>query len=690
MLDAALSQKIAAGELDPVSDAFVAQLAESPVDGGFLGEVGRALAGAGQEEHADFLLRMADDHLRQANAWRARLGLLRRAGDLLYPEPLLLHEEIVRSLLAAHGGSDLAKRLLDKLGLHRAPDDIPKSWEKADRVDELMALAPGTVVAMEGKGAGRVAEVNLQLDSFRVDLGALGVLSVGFAAAKKMLRPLPTHHVLRRKLEDPAALQALKTSDPAELVRVVLASYDEPLTGNELRTALAGTVDEAEWTSFWNRAKKSPQLVALPGSRQRYRWADSADAAVAGVRDRFAAASWKERLDLLKGDGARDPALQREMVAALSEQAGQLRRSEPAAALEVSLALERAGAPLTGDLAPEALLASSDDPVKLLGATSRVAREEGYRRLPDTRTDWPTWFEKALLREEEPKVLDLVADRLTGESRAGLDRIVGELLTAPRKSPAGFAWLAERATRDESLLQRSPLRFFQQVLASAGDELFSAHKKRLLKMADSGGTLPRLLPFLELPQAAQAEEAVGKAPGLEQYQREALKNAIQLRFPELRQEAEQPLYATPEAIVAKKEELRKLLEEEIPANRRAIEEARALGDLRENFEYKSARQRHEYLAARAAGLHRDLGRARPIDAAKVDASAVRVGTRVLLRGPGGEERTLTLLGPWDSHPEQGILSHESELATSLLGKEVGDSVALEAKAFKVAEIQPFR
>src|SRR6185436_8099017 len=164
------------------------------------------------------------------------------------------------------------------------------------------------------------------------------------------------------------------------------------------------------------------------------------------------------------------------------------------------------GAPLAGALTPEALLAASDDPVRMLGATGRAAREEGYRRLPATRSDWATVFEKALLREDEPKVLDLLADRLADASggvnnRAGLDRVVGELLTAPRKSPAGFAWLAERAARDESLLQRSPLRFFQQVLASAGDDAFSTHRKRLLKMADSGGTLPRLLPLLDAAQA---------------------------------------------------------------------------------------------------------------------------------------------------------------------------------------------
>ncbi len=185
-MDAELQRQIAAGEIDAVADAFVARLSETPVDAAFLGEAGRALAQAGHEEQADFLLRMADDHLKQAQAWRERLQLLRRAGHLLYPEPIPLHDEIVRSLFAAHSGGaatggaatggELAKRLGEKLGLHRAPDDIPKTWDKADRVEELMALAPGTVVAMEGKGAGRVAEVNLQLDSFRVDLGPLGAL----------------------------------------------------------------------------------------------------------------------------------------------------------------------------------------------------------------------------------------------------------------------------------------------------------------------------------------------------------------------------------------------------------------------------------------------------------------------------------------------------------------------------------
>jgi transcription elongation GreA/GreB family factor len=684
-----LSSQIAAGELDAIQDAWLGRLAEAPHDVEFFVATGKAMIAAGHGDDAVLLLEMADEHLRQAGSWAARLALLRAVGDQLHDDALALHKEILRTLRGRYEGNDLFTRLVEKVGLQRAPDDIPKTWEKVSRLGELMALAPGTVVLMEGKGAGRVAEVNLQLDAFRVALPGLGTLSVGFAAAKKMLRPLPADHFLHRKLEDPAGLQALKEEQPAELVGTVLRSYDEPLTGNDLRQALQGIVAESEWTGFWNRAKKSPHIVALPGSRQRYRWAESAGAAVADLEERFAGAGLRQRLDLLKSHGERDPALRAAMLATLGEQLATLHGQDPPAAFEAALALQRAGG--TPAVSPEAVLAASDDPVKLLTALAdRTLREEGYRRLREARRDWQGIFERALLREDEARVLDLLADRLAECGNGVLERLLGELLTQPRKSPGGFTWLAERAAREEAWLQRSPLRLFQQILTAAGDDAFGPLRKRLGKLAESGGTLPRLLPFLDAAQATQAEEALGKGASLEEYQREALRNAIHLRFPELRQGAEQPLYATPEAIAAKREELRLLLEEEIPANRRAIEEARALGDLRENFEYKSARQRHEYLAARAAGLHRDLGRARPLDAAKVDASAVRVGTRLRLTGPAGEERWYTLLGPWESQPEQNVLSNESDLAQAMLDKRVGDSLPIEGKPFRIAEILPYR
>ena len=687
-MGADLSSQIAAGQLDLVEEAWLARIEQDPGDLPFFLGTARSLRDAGHGDEAAVLLQMLEEQLRVGGRWRERLEVLRFAGDLFHDEPARLHADIVRTLGKRHGASELFAKLVDKVGLHRATEDIPKTWDKVDRLEELLSLAPGTVVWMEGKGVGRVAEVNLQLDAFRVALSGAGTLSVGFAAAKKMLRPLPEGHFQRRKLEEPEVLAELKRDRPEELVRLVLQTSEEPLTGTELRQALAGVVSEGEWTAFWNRARKSPHVMSLPGTRQRYRWAETADAAVAGVRERFLAAPLRQQLELLRRDGARDPVLRGEMLAALASEVEGLRRSDPTAAFEAAMALERAGS--EPPVAPAALLAEADDPVRLITALGdRALREEAYRRLAGARPDWAAAFTRAMQREEEPKVLDLLADRLMAENSEALDRLFADLLTQPRKAPAAFTWLAERATREEAWLQKSPLRLFQQVLAATADDAFTPYRRRLAKQADSGGTLPRLLPFLDASQAPQAEEAVGKAGALDDYQREALRNAIHLRFPELRQ-VEQPLYATPEAIAARREELRQLLEKEIPTNRKAIEEARALGDLRENFEYKSARQRHEYLAARAAALHRDLGRARPLDPAKVETAAVRVGTRLRLAGPAGEERWLTVLGPWDSEPEKGVLSNESDLAAAMLGKAPGETVRVEGKDYTIAEILPWR
>jgi transcription elongation GreA/GreB family factor len=128
---------------------------------------------------------------------------------------------------------------------------------------------------------------------------------------------------------------------------------------------------------------------------------------------------------------------------------------------------------------------------------------------------------------------------------------------------------------------------------------------------------------------------------------------------------------------------------DIPANRKAIEEARAMGDLRENFEYKSARQRHEYLNARAAALNGELNRVRIIETAGTDLSEVRIGSRVHLAGAAGQ-RTMTILGPWESNPEEDVISYESDLAKDLIGRKPGESVSLSGESWTIEKIESFR
>jgi transcription elongation GreA/GreB family factor len=119
--------------------------------------------------------------------------------------------------------------------------------------------------------------------------------------------------------------------------------------------------------------------------------------------------------------------------------------------------------------------------------------------------------------------------------------------------------------------------------------------------------------------------------------------------------------------------------------------AKEHGDLSENFEYHAARQRHEYLSARIATLADELTRSRALDPSRVDVSEVRVGTRVELKDPGsGTVRAATILGPWDSKPEESVYSYESEFAQALLGGKPGDRVRVADGELEIVSIEPWR
>lgn len=269
-----------------------------------------------------------------------------------------------------------------------------------------------------------------------------------------------------------------------------------------------------------------------------------------------------------------------------------------------------------------------------------------------------------------------------------LRTIIDDVMGHPRRRPIAFVWLVEQADSLPLLLERNPLRLLRQILDALHQSEFSSLRGRLQRTLQPGGPATSLLARLDEEQAGKVDSALVRAP-LDEPTRESLRGFLKQRFPSLDTSREAPLYATPEAIAARRQQLRQLREEEIPANRRAIEEARALGDLRENFEYKSARQRHEYLNARVVALENALSRVRPLEPGVSDSSEARIGCRVELRGLDGATRSLTLLGPWESDPERGIVSYDSELGRRLLGKQSGDSLTIDGESWTLTAIEPW-
>lgn len=676
------------GDFESLEDDWLGAVAEHPEDLDFFVGVARALVGTDEAERARFLLGMLDAELVEQGRWRTRLKLLKRAASLLL-EPEKIHQVILETLDGLHADSPNFEVLAEAVGLHRATHDIPKTWEKVERLEELIVFDVGTVVAMDKRGVGRVVELNRELESFKVDFQHFSALNVGFRAASKLLTPLDPDHVLRRRLEDPEGLRELVKNDPPALLRVVLKSYDRPLAAGEVREALAGIVPDSSWTSFWAAARKHPQVVTGGKGRQSYTWAQSDEHALEAVWKGFARAVPRKKIDVMKREGERDPELARRMADELAAVAETAFDAEPGLSFEIWMALTRAGcAPADAPWSASELVLALP-PARLFDRVEdRSLREEGYRLVRELRDDWREVYLELLARETEPKALDVLAEGLEAEAGRDLGRFVDGVLAQPQKAPAAFYWIADRAARDETLRGRNPLRLLQQILQMPLWDEFAPWRARFPALVESGGTVPRLLGQLTAEQAPQAEELIKKAGSLEPYQRQELTNALHLKFPALTAEREEDrLYAVPASIEAKRQEFQTLVTKELPANRKAIEEARAMGDLRENFEYKSARQRHEYLSARASQLERELAHVQPIGRAPADVADVRIGTTVTL-DTGAGRRRVTVLGPWESDPEGGVLSYRSDLARALLGKKQGESVEVSGERYTVAEIAP--
>jgi transcription elongation factor GreA len=139
-------------------------------------------------------------------------------------------------------------------------------------------------------------------------------------------------------------------------------------------------------------------------------------------------------------------------------------------------------------------------------------------------------------------------------------------------------------------------------------------------------------------------------------------------------------------------ELERLEKVERPDVVKAIEVARAHGDLKENAEYHAAKERQSMIEGRIMELKDKLGRAEVIDCTQVSTERAVFGTVVTLMDmQTDEEVTYQLLGPEESDVKKGSISVLAPLGRSLLGKSVGDEVQAKTpggmREFEVMEIQ---
>jgi len=130
-------------------------------------------------------------------------------------------------------------------------------------------------------------------------------------------------------------------------------------------------------------------------------------------------------------------------------------------------------------------------------------------------------------------------------------------------------------------------------------------------------------------------------------------------------------------------ELENLKRVERPQNIKAIEEARAHGDLSENAEFAAAKDRQGFIEGRIGELEFKLANAEVINIDNLPRDRAVFGTQVLLENVDtGEKVEYQLVGSDESDIENGRISVSSPLGKAILGKKPGDELTLEVPGGK--------
>lgn len=133
------------------------------------------------------------------------------------------------------------------------------------------------------------------------------------------------------------------------------------------------------------------------------------------------------------------------------------------------------------------------------------------------------------------------------------------------------------------------------------------------------------------------------------------------------------LIVTAKKLAEKKAEVDEIQNVLIPKNAAEVADAKAKGDLKENQEYKSAKEEQHFLNLKLTNLQNELNRAVVFDPTTSTTAIISFGTVATLKdNQTGNEETYTILGPWESDPDNNVISYMAPFGDAILNKKVGD------------------
>ena len=586
-------------------------------------------------------------------------------------------------------------------------------------IETLVLLTQGGYCIHRSWGFGKITTVDTVFARFTIDFPGKTGHTMDLAFAAESLRPIPSEHILARKAADVGALRQMAALHHLDLIKLVLESYDGRATLEQIQQLLVPDVIADDWKKWWEVArrelkkdghfqvplKKTESIVYVTKEISLQDRLLGEFRAAKGLKARLTVANeiYRNLEDL-----ADKPAATSEAVNALNVEIISHQRTMPALAIEAIFVRDElrkaAGLP-----APEGEVTAGSiwlQNVKIGPLLEQMPAAKHKHALHSFQAANPTlWFEAVL------GILNTVPAKLAGEcaqaliQNSKLDRLkdtLARLISQHQASSELLLWLGKE--RSDTFADILGPEVFRAMLTAMERDQFNEKKSNRLRdlILDDHELLLELIESADIEVIKDLTRALQLSPSFDDMDKRSLLARIVKHYPvvqslitgeQTKQEA--ALIVSWGSLERRKDEYAELVQKKIPANSKEIAIARSYGDLRENHEYKSAKEVQKLLMNRKAELEVALTRARGTDFANVKTDTVGLGTKVTLNDLGTQQvEHFTILGAWDGDPDKGILSYLTPFAQSLVGKKAGDEAEFDQdgvkKRFRIDSIEAWK
>jgi len=586
----------------------------------------------------------------------------------------------------------------------------------------LDQLKPGTYCLHKSWGFGRIAEWNLLLNQIAIDFPGKKAHPMQLQYAADNLTVIPPEHFLARKATDLSAIKKLVKEDPAAVVRNILESMAGAATVQQISEWLIGDIfEEAAWKRWWESTKKILKKeghFSIPAKKNEpvqlrtspVSYGDELLAVFSQARQPKDQAAALDQIVKFH-DQFKDPEKQLQpVVVAIEQTAMRNQKLHPALSFELILGrddlLERVPqlhTTIVGLTLPKLI---QDEEARLITILPKLPSAKERRVLMALPAALgPRWTQLALrlMQGNQPRMVGQVAKVFAeagqqAELREALDRSIREHSATSEM----LIWLIRSRDRElEDLINPELLSaILSAVERDQHRETTRGSRLRDLLIEDRD-LMSDMFAKADVGVARDAIRRLMLTGVIDELTKRSLLARLVKIYPELESmisggQAEQttaPFIVSWSSLERRRAEYEELVSKKIPDNTKEIGIARSYGDLRENFEFKAAKQMQAVLMRQKTELESMLHRARGTSFENPDTSRVSIGTIVKLREEqSGKEETYTILGAWDGDPERNVISYQAAIGQALLGHKVGETVSIGSEgagqAFVIVSIDP--